>query len=367
MSISFFNSREEFHSQRVKTIGSSDIPILAGLKLQYGSTPYDLWEVKTGRKPGFAGNEYTWWGTILEDNVLRKFVSNKFGSDIYGKEFALSRMNGENEFTITGESFDVMTLLSNTVGRNDEHPYAIAHADLWIPSENRIQEAKTARLFSAKRTDDLDKGYSPDDFTINGIPLDVYLQTQWQMFCYGADSQMVAGVSVLIDTSDYREYGLGKIDQKTIDKLVALADKFNWHVVNDKPPAPMTWDDVNKMFPQIQEQASVISFDYVISENNQITLRDMLFEREKLDKESKKITKKIDDIKNAIGLLIGENKILQSPDGYIIASQTDVTTERVAGIKDMEDEIIELLRKKDLIKESKYRKLTFKRLDLKEV
>ena len=351
--IGFFNSEEEFHAQRNKTVGSSDIPVLAGLTAKWDQTPYTLWEEKTGRATGFEGNEFTFWGKLHERNILYKYILDRFGQDI-AIEWIQSVMHGENVV----QSFDLDCAM-NTFARHDEYEFAIAHADLFLAKGDHIQEAKSAKLYAAKRRDDLDYGYSGDDNSINGIPLAVYLQLQWQMMCYNAKT---GGVSALIDTSDYREYGPCEPDLKTQEKLLALADRFMWHVTNDRPPKPETFNDVEKMFPRVEEKTIRFSPDYELKPGR--TLMDMLRQRQALDEKSKEIEKQLKDIKTAVGLLMTDNKVLETTDGTILATVSQQTKESIS-LKDLEDqepEIMKALEETELIKRTSFRKINFRKI-----
>lgn len=357
--IGFFNDKTEFHEQRKRTVGSSDIPVLVGLTAKWDQTPYTLWREKTGRDPGFEGNDATFWGNMHERNILYKYLMDRYGEDL-ATEWQAQTINGINT-TIGGSlkksGFEV-ELHTSTFARHDEYEYAIAHADLFLPNIDHIQEAKSAKFYAAKRRDDLDYGYSGDDNSINGIPLAVYVQLQWQMFCYGAKT---GGVSALIDTSDYREYGPCEPDVKTQEKLLALADRFMWHVRNDKEPKPETWKDVEQMFPRVEETAKIVDPSFQISETK--TLYDMLLQRQALERKSKEIQERLDDIKKAVGLLMTDNKVLQSPDGTIYATAS-MQSRRSIPVTEVEKdaELFAKLNAAGLIKTSEFKKITFKKI-----
>jgi len=44
-----YSKIKDFHASRATGVGSSDIPILAGLSKRYGSTTLTLWQEKTGQ------------------------------------------------------------------------------------------------------------------------------------------------------------------------------------------------------------------------------------------------------------------------------------------------------------------------------
>ena len=317
-----FASREAFHASRARSIGSSDVPVLAGLTARYGSTPLSLWREKTGRGEPFAGNERTWWGTELESTILYRYVLDEHGAaaaDDYRIDRARGAKNG--------------TLVSEAQFRAPEYPWAVAHPDLVDLTDNdapRIQEAKSTGMMAAMRRDDDDYGYGRDDRSLGGIPLSVYLQIQWQMLCAGIDT---AGVSVLIDTSDYRAYGPGGAHKPTQERLLALAERFWWHVEHDTPPAPATWGDVVTLWPTTRDAFAVVSLDqeYQVGHDDgtpvMVRLVELFRERERLTARQKQDKRRLDDIQRAVGLLIGDNAKLQTDDGRVLASRYETKRE----------------------------------------
>ena len=347
MSYTYFKP-DDFHKNRAEGIGSSDVPIIAGLTAKWGDTPLKLWMQKTGREEGFAGNVATEFGNLHENSILYYYIKENYSQEL-AEKFLIHK--------ITGKSFSQFK--TNTEARHKELPYFIAHADLVVDDGEtlHIQEAKSTRLMSAKRGGDENFGYSVSDKSENGIPLSVYLQVQFQMLCYGADT---AGVSLLCDTSDYREYGIIKPNAKTQNKIAAMVKKFWWHVQNDTPPKPMTPDDVAKLFPEVKDESVIVPLDMQLGKS---TLLEMLDERERLDKRAKEIKSKIDDIKLAVGLLLKDNRVLQTPDGQVIATAT-TTNRRSLSIKDIEREkkIYEEVEKLGLVKTSEVKTIRFRSL-----
>lgn len=334
--ITIYKTDEEFHNQRRKTVGSSDIPTLLGLNAKYDQTAFTLWQEKTGRKSSFVGNKYTEWGHRLEPVILAKFLE---------------------DFSIN-EKF---TPMQKTCAIHSEYTFALAHADLWIPEIKRIQEAKSGSFYGTQRKDDPDRGYSRDNLTSNGIPISVYCQTIWQMLCYDAE---LCGVSALMDTSTYLEYGPWERDPKLEGKLLEIADKFMWHVMNDTPPMPMTWNDVQELFPKINDTACVYPLDYKLNEN-ELTIGDMIEAFHVQSEQKRKAEEKLDDIKKAIGILMGENRVMQTPDGIVLVTMASIEKETPKGIKeirkhfpDFADKLIEA----GLVSQSKYKKPTVRKI-----
>lgn len=372
-----YHKIRDFHAARAKGVGASDIPTLAGLAKRWGSTPMTLWEEKTGRAPRWRGNQRTYWGNQLEGLVLRQWVDRAFGGE-RAAAFYRAQLRGRS----------IGPLKIRTEARHPEYRYALAHADLIVDSPDvigvkcpkcgalddykpdvsiecsggcgkiicappaMIQEAKTAGFFGGKRDDDPDYGYSQDDFSQNGIPAAVFLQVQWQLFCYGID---VAGVSVLIDTGNYAEYGPIIADPRMQEKCLALADRFWQHVTNDTPPKPETWNDVCKLYPEIKETTAMIGG----AEESRV--REMVARKKSLVKRQKQILDEIADMKNAIGVQLQGNKILTASDGEVFAKASERSKESIA-LKPLisgRPDLYETLKVEGFVKKSEWREVRF--------
>lgn len=335
----------DFHGERAKGIGSSDLPILAGLTARYGSTPLRLWRQKTGREAPWAGNGRTAWGHKLEGIVLREHVEGAHGpeaAETFFKNYLAGRSIGP---------FKV-----NTECRHPEHRYAIAHADLvYDPGdggEAYIQEAKTSGAHASRRGRDADYGYGSEDDGAEGIPAAVYLQVQWQLLVYGV---RVAGVSLLRDTADFREYGPILPDLKVQEQALALAERFWWHVQRDKEPKPETWADVCAIYPDQQDTTKMIAGD------EELRVLEMVRRAGEIADKIKNLEAERDDIKNALGILIGENSVLATADGRVLARSAPRSRESVAlsNIEKKAPELAARLRAEGLVTSSSWRELRF--------
>lgn len=290
----------DFKKTRATGVGSSDIPVLAGLFRRRGQTTRQLWKVKTGREDGFRGNQATWWGRQLEGLVLKEWVERHVDKEV-GMPFYLSYLRDRSH----------RQLKIKTEARHPEYPFALAHADLLVEDgEGWIQEAKSHRFFAARRKDDPDYGYDDEDFSQNGVPASEFLQVQWQLFCYGAPQ---GGVSTLIDTSDYREYGPVIADARIQEKCLALAERFWWHVEHDREPKPETWGDIADMFPEPRDTTAMVSG------RDEYVVREMIGRKEMIAAQRKKLEAELEDLKNAVGLMLGENKYLTDAEGNVLA------------------------------------------------
>ena len=312
----------DFHGTRAKGVGSSDIPTLALLNLRYDQTPYQLWRVKTGRDSPWVGNEATWWGRQHENTVLYRWVRDHYEGD-EADRFLASKFRGRS----IGE------LKVLTECRHPQWHFALAHADLLIDADAKtdigpsIVEAKSHSFFAARRGEDPDFGYNSEDLSQNGLPASVFLQVQWQELVYDIPR---AEVAVLINTNDYRCYQPVIADPRTQEKCLALAERFMWHVDHDQEPKPETWADIQAMFPHPEQTTAMVSGD------TELEARRMKERKGKLDKSKKRIETELDDLKNAIGLLIGENSVLASAEGDVLAKSWEVKRWFMGDLKKLE-------------------------------
>lgn len=346
----------DFHATRATGVGSSDIPILAGMYRRHGSTTLSLWEQKTGIAPPWDGNERTRVGHDLEAYVLYRFIEARYGEEV-ADTFYHAKLRDRSS-----GPFKAMT-----EARHPERAYCLAHADCladgadvemvcpkcgshdMFPAGVPIEcsnscgqiitapdayliEAKVVGLMAGKRREGvIFTGYDIEDASFQGIPDAVYLQVQWQLYCYDVQTAYVAA---LID-NQYHEWGPIEADARVQERCLTLAERF-WRLVETKTkPAPETWDEVNRLFPvQKNETATVSGHDEAMA-------REMIARDAVLLAKWNEIKEEREDIKNAIGVLLGENSVLASGNGDILATSSEVE------------------RKEYTVKATKYRKLNF--------
>jgi hypothetical protein len=300
-------------------IGASAMPTLFGLLKHRGQTPLTFWQEFTGRRERFRGNWLTADGHWHEDGILARYVKDY--TNLNWRAFWISRLAGETQFA---------NLHSFTEARHPDYEYAVAHADLvQMDDEPVIIQAKNTGFFAARRNEDKNKGYDKEDRSQNGIPLGVYLQEQWEMFCYGVST---AYVTPQIDGHPGYLYGPIEYKKSIVEKCLALADRMWWHIQNDTPPRPETWPDVVSLFPDLKEGTAAVigGRDY----------EDMLQMREQLRAINRTIAhlqEKKTDIQNATGLLIGGNEILRAANGDELAKAYIKSGQWRADLKALKD------------------------------
>lgn len=320
---------KDFHTSRSTGVGSSDIPILAGLYRRNGSTSLTVWEGKTWRRDPWQGNERTRVGKDLEAYVLMRFVEEKYGPEV-AYNFYMAKLRDKS----------VGPFKSNTECRHHERAYCLAHADLlvdgsvrmkydessgsWVstgdPLEPYIVEGKTVGAYAAKRREgEIFTGYDLDDRSAQGIPDSVFLQVQWQLYCYGVE---LAYVAALID-NQYYTFGPIHADSRVQEKCLALAERFWRLVLDDTPPAPETWDDVQRLFPHQKNTTAMVGGE------EEMRIREMIKRDKEIAARMKQYEDERDDIKNAIGIYLGENSVLAAADGSVLAKSTEQSRESV--------------------------------------
>lgn len=100
----------EWHEARKRGIGGSDAAALLGTS-QY-TTARQLWELKTGRREGDAGNAYTRCGQLLEDAILeRTYYGHATRGVLYGSMRSLERphMLANIDGTYSGRLVEIKT------------------------------------------------------------------------------------------------------------------------------------------------------------------------------------------------------------------------------------------------------------------
>lgn len=333
--------KDKDFSQGRRYIGASDVSTIALLNLKYGQTPLTLWEYLTGRKERPKAGIRAHMGHELEDLALKKGLEKLGYSKGYVTDFLITRLQNRVFF---------QELRSWTEFRCPDHPYIVCHPDLIDVNRNRNIEAKSHGFFGALRRDDINYGYDKDDDSVNAIPASIYLQIQTQALCIGNPESYV---SALIDNIPHL-YGPIAPHVKTQEKILAICERFWWHVENDKPPKPETWADVIALNPDLDKENKT-----VISGEQEEKVREMKERAKIIRARQKKDKAELDDIKNAMGLLIGKNAIMENAEGQGLATAFEVTKYFLKDYKKMSKQRFNRMIKDGFITESKYRDMRY--------
>jgi len=288
---------DEFMTARKKGLGGSDIVTLLGYNRQYTrkvgghivqQTPLLLWKEKRGEVEPFSGNNQTEWGKRLEPAIIDGFI----------------------------EDHNLDTWAKMTRFIHPDFSWAFSHPDLLYNQDGewKLLEVKTTQLFSSIRRDDIDYGYSDSDFSENGIPASVDIQVQWQLFTADLNE---ATVAVLINTSDYREYGPIRRNEYVFNHIYMLAKAFWGLVTSGIAPDPETYSDTKIVFPRIEKTKKVIAGDDIYS------VKDMLSRLAEIKKIIKDFENDEELIKKKLAVIIGDSQLLTDSDGAIYARQSE--------------------------------------------
>ena len=326
-----FTQIGDFHGERAKGVGSSDIPILMGLTKHYSGggikTPLDLWEAKTGRADRWKGNQKTFFGNELEPIICGAFIGRHFKDYKAGRQVKIDKITRKSFTDLTG----IGRVHHTTECRMAEYPWALAHADMVKEAMTDgkmefITEGKSHSFFAARRQDDPNKGYEHKSNTADDIPLSVWCQVQWQMMCYDIPTAYVAA---LIDTNDFRIYGPIKSQPRQQEKMLARGQLFWNCVLEDRPPQPETWGDVLKIFPEMTGETVIISGEIL---DGALKIKD----EAKTERGKKaKADKKLKELQTAMGLLLQGGDVLSDMEGKQIASRSCFERENLS-LKDLD-------------------------------
>lgn len=199
----------DWHRIRSEGIGGSEIGVIIGVNRW--QTAFDLWAVKTGRKPPFEGNAATHWGHLLEDIVAQE----------YGRR--------------TGAT--IMPSLALKHGHCRGYTDRMAQMP---DGEVRLVEIKTSGAGA--------KAEWGEEGT-DQIPPSYLAQVQFYLAMLPSEIRR-ADVAVLIGGQDFRLYAVERDDAQG-KALMDAAERF-WtdHIVADVPPPhDETTDTIATMHP----------------------------------------------------------------------------------------------------------------------
>ena len=349
----FIQNSGDFHKKRAKTVGSSDIPVLMGIVKQ--KTTYQLWKEKTGREFNkFTGNTATSLGHAMEGIILSREIEDIAGADI-AREFKTDYYHHEKE---RQKDWNPKTpFIPFAFFMHPENRQLTASPDVFA-FQNRanylefdqIIEAKLGSRFANLRSKQNQEGYDPEDQTENGLPVRVYSQCQWQSLVSGIKN---ITVRALIDSIIEARFDF-KANLEHQNGLRELAERFLWHVNKDQQPAPSNQSDIFDIYDNVKNEVLIIGGEKA----DQAKL--IKAEKDKWQKVEKEAKENIQDSKNALAILLGEYKYLETANGEKIATQViQKPSWSNIGVAKIEKECPEgfnLLKKSGLIPEKKIKR-----------
>jgi len=199
---------QEQRQQRQNGIGGSDAAsVLAQSDYR---TPLDVYLDKKGESEEFEGNNFTYFGNLLEPILIQEYETR----------------------TKDKVETDLETFI------HPEHSFMLANLDGYIPSKKKIVEIKTCSQYSDKKWGDAPNGRVPKEYLI---------QCAHYMAVLDADS---ADIAVLIGGNDFRIYTILR-DKKLEEELISHEMSFwNNHVLKNNPPDPSTYKEASNIWSQ---------------------------------------------------------------------------------------------------------------------
>lgn len=182
----------DWHAQRAKGIGASDVPAIAGVSTF--AQPIDIWQQKVGLVEPSADNALTRWGTLLEPVIAEE------AERVLGLKFRR---------------------LSRAVHYRD-WPILFAHLDR--TSADAILECKASMST---------RGWGDDGSA--AVPDYVTLQVQSQL---AAADKEVAYVAALLGYRDFRTFRIERDREFFGDLILPILREFWTLVETNTPPEP---------------------------------------------------------------------------------------------------------------------------------
>ena len=228
------SSQDEWHKRRFNGIGGSEMAAVLGIS-KYQSV-YDLWQVKTGRKQAFNGNDATHWGQLLESAVAEEYAR------------------------ITGEKIRV----SRKHYTSKDYPWLVGNVDRLILKnelhDTKILECKTCTDDSAVDEDGLKEWgqgntYHPN-FQINGSrkPSGTVIATFKIYVIAPSDENGIMFITgyketdlavLFMRTRDFRIYTI-KRNEEIINAIIEKSAEFWRCVLTDTEPEMTDEDRLNR-------------------------------------------------------------------------------------------------------------------------
>ena len=294
-----------FYSDQVRNtkeiiIGSSDLPVIIKLPdSKIKKTTLELCEEKRGECEQFTGNDATEWGHDLEPLLISKFIEKNVNRKT-AHQFKVDYILHE-DYRYPG--YKPPTLYHPfTECKHPKFPWAVAHADCIYTGDKPYNiEAKTGGYFARVKREGVE-GFDLEDHSANGVPGDILLQVQWQMLIYNV---FFTYVLLLVDDNKFHVYKVPAI-QKWWPLMIEKASRFYNCCITGERPQPENFNDVKKLFPEVFDRATYITGDRAI------IAEEMKEEKKSLQAKIKKYNARIDDINDAAGLLMGDNKFLMN-------------------------------------------------------
>jgi putative phage-type endonuclease len=264
MTVEEMKNHENWLKMRMMGIGGSDAAAVIGMSRW--KSQFQVWMEKTGQAQpeNLDGNEYVYWGTVLEQAVADRFCE------------------------LTGKKVHKQGMLQSV-----EYPYILANVDRIVVGENAGLECKTANGFAAK------------DWEDDQVPNQYYIQCQHYMMVTGCDKWYIA---CLIGGNHFVWKEIPRNDEDIKALKTSEIDFWTRYVLGDEIP-PV--DGSKSCEEALKDRFRGGQMDAVTlpAEANDILKRIDMY-----DDGKKKIEAELKEAKNQICLLLGDNEIGYSGD-----------------------------------------------------
>lgn len=267
---------EEQKELRKTGIGGSDAAPVAGLS-RYKSN-VDVYLEKLGLAELSGENEASYWGSVLEEIIIKEYMKQN----------------------------NIEVIRKNELLKSSKYPWMIANIDGYIPEKNAILECKTTNSMKAAEwgeelTDDL-----PTEYLL-----------QCAHYRIVTDCNFVA-IAVLIGGQKYKQYIYEK-NAKLEEKLIkAEHDFWHNHVLPQEPPKIKKYEDACKLFKIANET----------SKKADLKIEEQLKSYSDALMGIKKLKEQADFLKANLAEYLGDSSILEDELGRILATWKNKKTNR---------------------------------------
>jgi len=283
-----FEDRNKWLKNRASYIGGSDLATILGLS-EY-TTPYQLWELRTGRQAPFENNKHTLAGRFLEDGVA-KYWEFETGNKLIKSSSRVTVYN-HPDYGFLGGSPDRRFFLKGSQKFSDRG----------------ILEVKTTM-----------KSISHED-----IPFGWYIQPNFYAGLLKYDFFVIVWFDFFTKELKWDMY---PFDKEMYDMSVkGGVDFWTNNILKDIPPTAINGDDISLKYPNSIKDKSVIADDKIL---------DIYSNAIEIKRQNGILNKQYDKIQNEIKLVMKDAEYLLSPDLNVLFTFRDTKRGRMLKIKEI--------------------------------
>lgn len=241
-------------------IGGSDAAAAVGVSRW--KSPLHVYREKRGEAAHFEGNEYTYWGQVLEPAIRQRYAE------------------------LTGRT---VRMPEGTL-RHAGHRFMLCHPD-GVTDDGRLLEIKNTRT-----------GEGWGEQGSDEIPQEHLVQVQHNMMVMGL---VVADVAVLVGGCDFRLFEV-EADRELQAMLVEREAELWDRVQRGDPPPPVTAADVKLLYGKRSVPQSTVADEATMGAYRELA---------SLTFHAKIVEKEIEALQTKVKIALGDNDTLVDPDG----------------------------------------------------